>query len=221
MKRRLSKYAYVPLACVFVLNMFAFYGTRLFTSGGHHYSVTLAADLAIPLYPPAVVIYMLAWLSWVVGFYLIARDGEDVCYDVLSGEMIAKLITTVCFLALPTTMTRPEVTGDDLFSQLVKLIYVLDTPDNLFPSVHCLENWIIFRGLLKCRHVSKACKWGSGVFALLVFASTLLVKQHLLLDVIGAVVIGEIGLLLGRKLRAGRVLRRLNARLGLTSQQAG
>ena len=44
---------------------------------------------------------------------------------------------------------------------------------------------------------------------LLVFASTLLVKQHVLVDIPAGILVAELGLLLSTKLRAGRLLDRL------------
>ena len=48
-------------------------------------------------------------------------------------------------------------------------------------------------------------------FTLLVFASTLLVKQHVLVDIPAGVLVAEVGLLLSDKLRAGRLLDRMEA----------
>lgn len=216
MKRSLPRYSYIPMLSMLLLNILAFYGTRLLNRSWHHISVTTELDALIPLVPAAVTVYIFAYVTWVVGYGVIARDSESLSYEVFSGELIAKLITMACFLALPTIMERPELMGDDLFSQMLGLIYKLDTPDNLFPSVHCLENWIVFRGALRCKKATPGYKIAAGVAAVLVFASTLLVKQHVVLDVVGAVVIGELGLWLGRKLRTGRILAWLNKRLSMT-----
>ena len=96
-----------------------------------------------------------------------------------------------------------------------RLIYRLDSPDNLLPSIHCLENWICFRGALRCRKVGRGYQVGTLIFALMVFVSTLLVKQHLVLDVVTGVAVVEIGLFLSRQTGAGRIYERLNRRLGV------
>lgn len=131
------------------------------------------------------------------------------CYRLIAGEQIAKLLCLVIFLVMPTCMERPEVSGTDIFSQLTRFIYWADTPDNLFPSIHCLENWVLFRGALRCRKVGKRYKAGYFLFTLMVFASTLLVKQHLIADVFGGIIVGELGLWLADRLRAWRVFKHL------------
>ena len=42
---------------------------------------------------------------------IIGRESKKLCYEVCSAEMIAKLICLVCFIMMPTTLTRPEITG--------------------------------------------------------------------------------------------------------------
>lgn len=215
MKRILPRYSYIPMLSVLLFNLLTFYGTRLLNRSWPHISVTTGLDNLIPVIPVAVTVYIFAYITWLIGYGVIARDSRGLCYEILSGELVAKFLTMICFLALPTVMERPELAGDDLFSRMLRLIYYLDTPDNLFPSVHCLENWIIFRGTLRCEKVTPGYKVAAGVAAVLVFASTLLVKQHVVLDVVGAVVIGELGLWIGRKIRAARFLERLNRMLRL------
>lgn len=53
------------------------------------------------------------------------------------------------------------------------------------------------------------------IFAILVFASTLLVKQHLVLDVVTGIAVVEIGLFLARRTGAGRIYAHWNRRLGI------
>ncbi len=203
----IPKYAVVPALSLIIVNLIAYYGTRLFTGGSlaDNLNITLALDRAIPFVPEAIVIYVGAFISWIVGFFVIARDSRDICYEVFSGEMMAKIISTVIFLVMPTVMVRPEVPDGGFFHWVTKLIYAMDTPDNLFPSLHCLESWVVFRGAMRCRRVGNGYRISMFVIALLVFASTLLVKQHVILDVAGGVLVGELGLWLARRLRFGRV----------------
>lgn len=211
--RILPRYAFLPLGCTLVLNMITYYASRLITSGALHTDLSIPLDGMIPFVPAASSVYVLAFLSWIIGFVVISRESPQVCYEVLAGEQIAKLISLVIFLLLPTAMVRPEAPqGRDFFSWLTRIIYRVDTPDNLFPSLHCLENWICFRGALRCKKVGTAYKMGTGLFALMVFASTVLIKQHLVVDILGGVVVVEIGLWLSRRLRAGRIYEAVAAR---------
>ena len=208
--RTVPPFARLPLIAVVALNTLAYNGSRLITSGRPHYSIALPIDGKIPFLPIFIVIYILAYVQWITGFIRTARESREVCYRMLTGEMIAKLICLICFLFLPTTLTRPEIVGNGLFEKLTRLIYRMDRPDNLFPSLHCLESWFCFRGTLARKGSSPAGKAVSLIFTLLVFASTVFVKQHVVLDIIGGVAVYEIGLLLAKVTRADRILRRLN-----------
>ncbi len=203
-------YTRLPLILVVALNMLTYYGCRLIMSGRPHYSIALPIDGKIPFLPVFIIFYILAYVQWITGFVRIARESREVCYHFLSGEMIAKLICMAFFLLLPTTLTRPEVTGNGIFERLTRLIYTVDQPDNLFPSLHCLESWICFRGALARKGTSRVGKVVSLIFTLLVFASTVFIKQHFVLDIVGGVAVCEIGLLLSKVTRADRILRRLN-----------
>ena len=170
-----------------------------------HHSIQLAADRMIPFCPHWIVVYFLAFPFWVYGFILIARESREMCRVYLIGEMIAKTICLICFLVFPTTLVRPVIGADGTFwKQLVALLYRIDSPDNLFPSIHCLESWICFRS---GRKMKKAPSWYGNLAAvamILIFASTQLLKQHVLLDVAGAIAAGEMGLLLAHKLYVRR-----------------
>lgn len=208
--RLLPTYTYLPIVLLLTIHLFAYNGTRLITANFHHYSVATAIDEWVPLIPAFIVIYVLAYAQWGLGLIFIARESREVCYRFFSGEILAKLICIGFFLLLPTAFVRPEITGNDIFSKLTALIYGADSPDNLFPSLHCLESWICFRGTLMLKKAGKGAKISSLVFTLLVFSSTVCVKQHLFLDIIGGVAVCEIGLFLSKVTHADRLLRRIN-----------
>lgn len=208
MKRKISlipSYTILPLAAAIFLHCAAFYGTRLITAGSERYDLAVRADSLLPLVPPFIIIYILAYIQWIAGFILLCREKRELCFETLAGEMIGKLICAAVFIALPTVMVRPEVVGDGVFSRLVRLVYYLDAPDNLFPSLHCYESWFCFRCALRSGITGRRRKIASFIFTLAVFASVVLVKQHRIVDIIGGISIVEIGLFLSKKLGAGRI----------------
>ena len=91
----------------------------------------------------------------------------------------------------------------------MRLIYRADLPDNLFPSIHCLESWLSFRAVWKVRDLPKSVRIANGVLSLFVFASTVFVKQHFLPDILGGILAVELGYLLTRLLRTDRLFRAL------------
>ena len=148
-------YWWIPIFSMLLINSVAYTGTKLVTDSGYHFDISLPIDFAIPFIPSFIIIYILSYLQWIVGYGLVAAESKEVCYRVISSEIIAKLICLVIFLVLPTTMNRPENTGGGIFGYLVDLIYSLDTPTTLLPSVHCLESWILFRTAHKITRFKK------------------------------------------------------------------
>lgn len=207
----LPKYAYIPLLSVLIVNFTAYCGTRLITRDLAHFDFTLTIDNAIPFVPAFSSIYLLAYVQWIAGFVMISRDSRELCYRVLSGEIISKLICMVLFLVIPTTMIRAEITSDGFFDSVVKLIYQTDSADNLFPSLHCLESWICFRGAMQMKKTGKWYVVFSLIFSLLVFASTVFVKQHVFVDIIAGVLVCEIGQFISKKVDSARVFRRIES----------
>lgn len=106
---------------------------------------------------------------------------------------------------IPSTLVRPEITGNGIFDWLTNLIYQIDSPDNLLPSIHCLENWICFRGAMRCKKVGKGYKITMFISALLVFASTVMVKQHVFVDIVAAIAVVETGLFFAKRFNLGRI----------------
>ena len=193
-------YSIPPIAAMLGMNCLAYFGTRIINAGRTHYNIESALDLMLPVVPFFVVFYILAFAQWIICYILIGLQKKEYCYYFFLGEILAKIMCLVIFLAFPTTMSRPEITGTGIFDRLLNLVYSLDAPDNLFPSIHCLESWMCWRG---CRKLAGMPGWFSGanlVFTLLVFASTVLLKQHVLIDIAGGVAAVETGLFLSARI---------------------
>ena len=143
--------------------------------------------------------YILAFVQWGVSYILIARDSRELCYRFAIGNICAKIICLFFFLLFPTTLTRPEISGTDLCSRLVQLIYTIDAPVNLFPSIHCLESWACIRAAFLLKNSNRIYKIVTILMSLGVFASTLLIKQHVIVDVFGGILVFEVGFKLIQK----------------------
>ncbi len=89
---------------------------------------------------------------------------------------------------------RPRLTGDNIFEQAVMLLYKVDTPTNIFPSIHVFNSLACCIALMKnktCRS-HKVLSLGIAVLTLLIILSTVFLKQHSVMDIIGAFAMGAI-----------------------------
>lgn len=189
----LPPYTRIPLVSMVCVHGLVYYATRLVTQQLAHFDFSLPVDDAIPFIPAFSVVYVLAYVQWTAGFIMIARESCELCCRVISGEIISKLICLALFLLVPTTMIRADIVSDGFFDTIVRSIYLLDAADNLFPSIHCLESWVCFRGAMQMKKAGPWYRYFTLLFSLLVFASTVLIKQHVAVDIIAGVLTAEIG----------------------------
>lgn len=168
-KALIPKYAVLPLALAFAVNCAAYFGARLFLGNTSYHHMTLPVDFIIPFVPAFIVVYLLAYVQWAVGYIMICHDSRQVCYYVMGAEIAAKCICFLCFVFYPTTMVRADITGSSLFETAVRYLYEIDAPNNLFPSIHCLESYFCMRGAFISRKLSGGYRMIMILAAILVF----------------------------------------------------
>lgn len=196
--KRLNRKTCIDLLLVFLwLSQFAlfFLPQLLFTQESYHLIHHPLDDL-IPLWTPAAIPYYL-WYVGLVGtpLYTFFKDRaayRSYIYYALWGYGAAIVI----YLLYPTAITfRPEaLEGTDLFTRMVAFIYSIDTPTNVLPSLHVTMAAGIALGLGAAKPFNKTLPriilW---LLALSIAASTVLIKQHSVLDTLAAAPICLLG----------------------------
>ena len=205
--------AIFPTAASFLCNLLVYYALKPFSAMGTVHILATGLDDAIPLCPAFLSVYALAFVQWGMGYAAAGRESRETCCRMAAGDIAAKLLCGVCFLVFPTTMVRPAVTGGGLWAALLRMMYAVDTPTNIFPSIHCLESWVCVRTAWRMKSASPAYKIGMTAFSLLVFASTVLLKQHVLADIPAGVLAAELGFLASDALKLDEALDRWGSSL--------
>ncbi len=206
----LPSFTRFPLLFALVVNFLTYYGTKLVTLNAKHHDLTIGLDHLIPFVPFFISFYVLAYAQWVFSYVYHTRQNENACYTIITANVIAKIICALFFIFYPTEIQLPEITGNSVWEQLTQFIYNADTPRTLFPSLHCVESWFCFRG---ATYVKQAPKWylpAQGILSLLVFASTVFVKQHFIVDVFAGVAVAELGLFIARKKNFGTFFKKVD-----------
>ena len=198
LKNLIPSYAVIPICLVAACNFAAYYFSKLIIADRYKYDLSIPLDDMIPLVTPFIVIYILAYAQWAIGYIVLVRQSRELCARVAASNLIAKTMCFLIFIIVPTAIVRPEVAGNDIFTLLTKFIYAADTPVNLFPSIHCLESYVIMRFTLAEKNLPKAYKIVTAVFSILVFASVVFTKQHIFIDIPGGILIFELGLIISR-----------------------
>ncbi|MDO4621137.1 MAG: phosphatase PAP2 family protein [Lachnospiraceae bacterium] len=180
----------MPLAA-FLVNVLVYGGGRLLASGKKHYDFTLRIDELTPFIPWTMLIYWGCFVFWILVYLRMASLTRKEAGHFFLMHLIGELTCFLFFVFLPTTNVRPAVDGADLWSALVRLQYRADAADNLFPSIHCMISWICWVDMRKQKSCPQWARTASLLTALAVFISTLTLKQHVIVDVISAVIVGE------------------------------
>lgn len=187
-----SKKTVVLLFGAFAYNFIVYLGGRSISRNLYHYNLTSYIDDIIPLQSWMVIIYLGAYLFWAVNYYLSVKYDTSTNERFIISHMIGETVCLAAFILLPTTMNRPLITGTSVFDQLLKLVYAVDKPDNLMPSIHCYLSWLCWIGVRNNAHVSKGYQHFSLIMAIAVCLSTLMVKQHVLIDALTGVLLAEV-----------------------------
>lgn len=219
---KLKLYGWLAIASLIAMNILTYYGSKFFTSSAYHYDFTTSIDRMIPFIPAAILIYsVIGYTQWGIGYYWAACEDKKTVIYIFGAEILAKIPSMIIFLLVPTTMVRAEITGTDIFSLFVKMVYFMDEPNTLFPSFHVLESYILLRTLPLLKKAPRWYKKMTPIVSPLVIFSILFVKQHLVVDILGAIAVSEFGLLtmkIAFKLWAKR--RNISAKSGNTKLRA-
>lgn len=172
-------------------NQLVYWGGAALAETRHHYQFSTALDRAIPLIPWTVCIYFGCYAFWALHYCLCAAVPTR-ARRFFTADFIAKGVCFVFFVGLPTTMARPAVQGLNVWESLVRALYILDAPVNLFPSIHCLNSWLCWASARDIPAFSRGYKAFALCAAVAVCVSTLTLRQHVLLDVAGGILLAEV-----------------------------
>lgn len=192
-------YGLFPLIFSFLFNCLVYSGSKVVAGGWYHHNIESSLDLKLPFVPEFLVIYFGCYLFWALNYILIARQDRKSVYQFFTADFLSRCVCLVFFLAFPTTNTRPVITGRGFWNKAVLWLYSIDSADNLFPSIHCLVSWFCYLGIRKRKEIPLWYQRTSMIIAFFVFVSTLLTKQHVIIDVIAGAVLAQICFAIGKK----------------------
>lgn len=155
--------------------------------------IHVGLDDKIPFIEYFIIPYLLwfAYIAAAIGYFFLFAEKSDFYRLIIllfSGMTLFLIISTVYPNGLnlrPDTFTR-----DNIFVDMVKNLYRADTPTNVLPSIHVYNSIGVY---LAIAHNKKLRKYrllqiGSFTLTVSIVLSTMFLKQHSVVDVIGGCV---------------------------------
>lgn len=184
-------------AGTYVLYHFVYTVINRLNVGREAHQLFLPGEKSLPLVVPFAFVYAGGFLLPVV--VLFVRLDAASFNRLLRAFWLTATAAFVVFVIFPVSLERPAI-PDVPGARLLRLIYV-DQPNNDFPSLHVAVGWLVY---LACRRITR---WSTPLLigVLAVSVSTVLVKQHYVVDVLGGIAFASVAWkVAGRGARADR-----------------
>lgn len=182
-------------ALYFPVYMFFFCLAESYTKNSFHV-INIALDDKIPFVEWFIFPYYL-WFPFMALFFVLFffRDKKE--YIRMIGLLYAGMtLFLIISFAYPNGLElRPdEFPRDNAATRLVALLYESDTPTNVFPSIHVFNTLGMLIAVWRSDRVLKKrrMKWVTTGIGSLIICSTVFLKQHSMVDVIGAFVFAAV-----------------------------
>ncbi|ABW19506.1 hypothetical protein Clos_1968 [Alkaliphilus oremlandii OhILAs] len=187
-KRLWNDYKHFALLSLYgVLYLWFYYLERTVVP---EYDMFSPLDHKIPFIKEFVIPYLFWYIYMAFGFVYLGIVSKKDYYRLFLFMFIGMSVCYAVYGIFPNGQSlRPVITGDDIFSRTMKYIYATDTPTNVAPSIHVLNSIAIHIGLMGYEPFKKnrGLKLVSLIIMVTISASTVLVKQHSILDGIWAI----------------------------------
>lgn len=154
--------------------------------------LTSTIDSRIPFIPFFIYFYILWYIMLFIVPYLLYKSDKEIFKKYFVSTFISITIAGLIYILFPTSIVRASINGSGITNFIVKFIYLIDTPVmNCFPSMHCIISFLFIFSVIGCRNLSNKYKWVISILSCLIVISTLLVKQHVVVDVISGFIISS------------------------------
>ena len=190
-----KKFAFVWLLIFWPLYGLAFYAVEFLDKSGIRTNFTAIwcpLDAKIPFCEWFLIPYVY-WFIFLVGMYVYALLFEvETFKKLMYFTIIAYSFTVFFYLVFPNMQElRPEAfPRDNFLTRFMAKYYVIDTSTNVCPSLHVIGSFAVQAAAWHSKRLSTPL-WRTvfTVIAVLISISTVFLKQHSILDVLGGVLL--------------------------------
>ena len=158
----------------------------------------------LPMFGFEKTIPFMGWTVWVyisdyiyIAAAFVLFSDKDNMNKIYYSQLLLLFVSMIIFFVLPTTYPRPTAVEYSGFTGMIlNLLHSSDTPGNACPSIHVAMTFLAGYGFLK----EKKHLFGLFmIWAVLISLSTITVKQHYVLDVLGGFLMSVIFYYIGQR----------------------
>ena len=156
----------------------------------HYYVIQTRLDEYIPFIEYFIVPYLLWFVFIAVAFLYFFFTDVPAFYKMAKFMFTGMTVFLIIASIFPNGQDlRPVVfERDNIFVDMVRMLYRADTCTNVFPSLHVFNSLSVCVAVYESKGLKKhrAVCVGAYVLAALIIMATMFLKQHSILDVLGA-----------------------------------
>lgn len=146
-----------------------------------------ALDARVPFLPVFVLAYFLYYPMLLLPLAAVQKPRDF--YRAIGAFALMQLVAGFAFVLFPSRVIRPSFVPEGFTGDLLHFIYQVDTGWNAFPSLHVGHSTLV---ALICWTYRRSLFPMAAVGAVLIAASTVLIKQHYVVDIPGGVLLAWI-----------------------------
>lgn len=147
-------------------------------------SLRIDFDDKIPLIKELIVVYHTFMPLLVYTGFILYKDNEKNYKKYVATLFLAQITAYIIYVFFQTTVPRYDTAllGNDIFSKILKLTYKVDNNYSAAPSLHVCQSFVASIFIYKSGMDKKRVIF-LILYFMLVASTTVLVKQHVVLDI--------------------------------------
>lgn len=154
------------------------------------HSLVTDLDQGIPFIKLFILPYLM-WYFFIFGTlaYFCLKDKKTY-YRTLLSINLGLLVAYGIYFFFQTDVPRPDLIGNDFLTRMISFVYNNDQPYNAFPSIHVMTSFIMIKAINKYPAKNYLNVTFVYITAILIILATQFIKQHVILDLFSAIVLG-------------------------------
>jgi len=159
----------------------------------HKFDFLTGYDVAIPFMPEFVWIYHSILPAIVISMMLMVKTRE-VFLNTFWAAIMVTIILNISYVFFPSFYPRMDFEVNTLSEAILAWTRQIDASNNTFPSGHVSFAWLLCMGIwnsILSREFSYI-KWIYFLWAIAISLSTLVLKQHYIIDVVSGIILASL-----------------------------